>query len=42
MKSSGDEWMRRYFLNTYLTLITKAINFTYVYAVDDSLQTYLN
>ena len=41
IKSSGDEWMRRYILNIYLTLMTRGIKGTYVYAVDESLRDYL-
>ena len=40
-KSSGDEWMRRYVINIYLTLMTRGINGTYVYALDDNLREYL-
>lgn len=40
-KSSGDESMRRFILNIYLTLMTRGINGTYVYAVDEDLRAYL-
>ena len=33
--------MRQYLLNIYLTLMTRGINGTYVYAVDDNLREYL-
>ncbi len=40
-KSDGDESMRRYILNIYITLMTRGINGTYVYAVDEKLRAYL-
>lgn len=40
-KSGGDEQMRQYLLNIYLTLMTRGINGTYVYAVDENLREYL-
>ncbi|MCR4687858.1 MAG: DUF2075 domain-containing protein [Lachnospiraceae bacterium] len=40
-KSDGDDQMRRYILNIYLTLMTRGIHGTYVYAVDDDLREYL-
>lgn len=40
-KSNGEENMRRYILNIYITLMTRGINGTYVYAVDESLKAYL-
>ncbi len=42
IKSSGDEWMRRYILNIYLTLMTRGIDGTYVYAMDENLRGYLS
>lgn len=40
-KSLGDDAMRRFILNIYVTLMTRGINGTYVYAVDDRLRSYL-
>ena len=40
-KSNGDEEMRQYVLNIYLTLMTRGIHGTFVYAVDDDLREYL-
>lgn len=40
-KSNGDEEMRQYVLNIYLTLMTRGINGTYVYAIDQNLRDYL-
>ena len=40
-KSSGDEKMREYILDIYLTLMTRGIHGTYVYAMDSALQEYL-
>lgn len=40
-KSAGDDSMRQYLLNIYLTLMTRGINGTYVYAVDENLREYL-
>ncbi len=40
-KSAGDDSMRQYLINIYLTLMTRGINGTYVYAVDDNLREYL-
>ena len=40
MKSGGDESTKRYILNLYLTLMTRGINGTYVYAADDNLREY--
>ena len=40
-KSNGDEEMRQYVLNIYLTLMTRGISATYVYAVDKNLRDYL-
>ena len=41
-KSEGEENMRRYVLNIYTTLMTRGINGTYVYAVDEKLRAYLS
>lgn len=41
-KSSGDSEMRQYILNIYLTLMTRGINGTFVYAVDPDLNDYLS
>ena len=41
IKAQGDEWMHRFVFNTYLTLMTRGIFGTYVYAVDSSLHEYL-
>lgn len=41
LKSNGDDAMRQYILNIYLTLMTRGIHGTYVYAVDDDLRDYL-
>lgn len=40
-KSTGEESMRRYILNIYITLMTRGINGTFVYAVDPKLREYL-
>ena len=40
-KSAGDENMRKFVLNIYLTLMTRGINGTYIYAVDKRLRDYL-
>lgn len=40
-KSSGDDAMRQYLLNIYLTLMTRGIDGTYVYASDKNLREYL-
>lgn len=40
-KSSGDEAMREFILNIYLTLMTRGIHGTYLYVVDDDLREYL-
>ena len=40
-KSSGDDSMRQYILNIYLTLMTRGIRGTFVYAVDKNLEKYL-
>lgn len=40
-KSGGDDAMRQYLINIYLTLMTRGINGTYVYAVDKNLREYL-
>lgn len=40
MKSGGEESTKRYILNLYLTLMTRGINGTYVYAADDDLREY--
>ena len=40
-KSSGDVAMRQYILNIYLTLMTRGIDGTYVYVVDENLREYL-
>lgn len=40
-KSSGEESMRRYILNIYITLMTRGINGTFVYTVDPKLREYL-
>ena len=39
-KSSGDEKMRDYILDIYLTLMTRGIYGTYVYALDPALREY--
>ncbi len=39
-KCSGDEDMRRFLLNIYITLLTRGISGTYVYAVDYRLREY--
>lgn len=39
-KSNGSENMRRYILNIYITLMTRGINGTYIYAVDERLRAY--
>ncbi len=41
-KSSGDEQMRQFILNTYLTLMTRGIEGTFVYAFDNDLRDYLH
>jgi len=41
MKSSGDEAMQRYVMHIYLTLMTRGIHGTYIYAVDDAMRDYL-
>ena len=38
---SGGDNMRRFVLNIYITLMTRGINGTYVYAVDEKLRDYL-
>jgi len=40
-KSMGDEYMYRYIYNIYITLMTRGIKGTYVYAVDENLRDYL-
>ena len=40
-KSAGDKEMRRYVLNIYLTLMTRGIYGTYIYAIDQGLRDYL-
>lgn len=40
-KSKGEEEMRNYILNIYVTLMTRGIDGTFVYAVDDRLREYL-
>ena len=40
-KSAGDENMRQYILNIYLTLMTRGIHGTYIYACDKHLRDYL-
>lgn len=40
-KSAGEENMRRYIFNIYVTLMTRGISGTYVYAVDNELRDYL-
>lgn len=40
-KSSGDEQMRDYVLDIYLTLMTRGIYGTCLYAMDEGLRTYL-
>lgn len=40
-KSNGDEAMRQYILNIYLTLLTRGIKGTYIYAMDENLREYL-
>ena len=40
-KSSGDEKMRDYVLDIYLTLMTRGIYGTYIYAMDPGLREYL-
>ena len=39
-KSSGDEKMREYVLNIYLTLMTRGIKGTYIYVMDEALKEY--
>lgn len=41
-KSAGDDNMRQYILNIYLTLMTRGIEGTYIYAVDEDLRKYLH
>ena len=41
-KCNGDDSMRRYILNIYLTLMTRGIEGTFVYAVDERLRDYLH
>lgn len=41
IKSSGNKEMRQFIVNIYLTLMTRGIKGTYVYAVDKDLQDYL-
>lgn len=40
-KSAGEEAMNKYLKNIYLTLMTRGINGTYIYAVDKNLREYL-
>ena len=40
-KSMGDEYMYRYIYNIYITLMTRGIKGTLVYAVDGKLRDYL-
>ncbi len=40
-KSSGEKNMRRYILNIYITLMTRGIKGTYIYAIDERLRSYL-
>lgn len=40
--SAGDDNMRQYILNIYLTLMTRGIEGTYIYAVDEDLRKYLH
>ncbi len=40
-KSKGDEYMYRYIYNIYITLMTRGIKGTYVYALDEKLREYL-
>lgn len=40
-KCNGEENMRRFILNIYITLMTRGINGTYIYAIDSSLREYL-
>lgn len=42
IKSGGDTSMRQYMINIYLTLMTRGIHGTYVYAMDDNLKEYLS
>ena len=39
-KSDGDDAMRQYVINIYLTLMTRGIYGTYVYACDPGLREY--
>lgn len=41
MKSSGDERMREFVLNTYLTLMVRGIRGAFIYAYNPSLASYL-
>ena len=41
VKSDGDEIMRQNVINMYLTLMTRGIKGTYIYAVNDDLREYL-
>lgn len=40
-KSKGEEEMRNFILNIYVTLMTRGIDGTFVYAVDERLRNYL-
>lgn len=40
-KSKGDEEMRNFILNIYVTLMTRGIDGTFVYAMDERLREYL-
>ena len=40
-KGMGDDNMLQYLINIYLTLMTRGIKGTYVYAVDSKLNDYL-
>ena len=40
-KSNGDDNMRRYVINIYITLMTRGIDGTFVYTVDKPLREYL-
>ena len=40
-KSNGDDDMQRYIINIYITLMTRGINGTFVYAMDKKLSAYL-
>lgn len=41
-KSMGEEFMRRYIFNIYVTLMTRGIKGTFVYVMDDALRDYLS